>query len=119
MAFGTVCMLPNWADGWAGRLTGLLRARWGRVPPFRVFRFYWSKKSGSAPGDTLNHFIGATDVLSGSSLGLNGKSLGSVQGKSILLGSENGSEPLTSLSISFDNQEILGSIDYSGFFEFG
>lgn len=77
------------------------------------------EKSGPAPGDTLNHFIGATDVLNGSSLGLNGKSLGSEQGKSILLGSENGSEPLTSLSISFDNQEILGSIDYSGFFEFG
>lgn len=73
------------------------------------------EKGCSAPGDTLNHFIGATGVLSGSSLGLNGKSLGSVQGKSILLGSENGSEPLTSLSISFDNQEILGSIDYSGF----
>lgn len=35
------------------------------------------------------------------------------------MGSENGSEPLTSLSISFDNQEILGSIDYLGFFEFG
>lgn len=85
------------------------------MPPFRVFRFYWSKKSGSDPGDTLNHFIGATDVLSGGSLGLNGKSLGSVQGKSIQLGSENGSEPLTSLSISFDNQEISGSIDYSGF----
>lgn len=65
------------------------------------------EKSGSAPGDTLNHFIGATDVLSGSSLGLNGKSLGSVQGKSILFDSENGSEPLTSLSISFDNQEIF------------
>lgn len=77
------------------------------------------EKSGPAPGNTLNHFIGATDVLNGSSLGLNGKSLGSEQGKSILLGSENGSEPLTSLSISFDNQEILGSIDYSGFFEFG
>ena len=41
--FGTVCMLPNWADGWAGRPTGLLRARWGRVPPFRVFRLCWSK----------------------------------------------------------------------------
>lgn len=43
--FGTVCMLPNWADGWAGRPTGLLRARWGRVPPFRVFRLCWSKRA--------------------------------------------------------------------------
>lgn len=77
------------------------------------------EKSGPAPGDTLNYFIGATDVLNGSSLGLNGKSLGSEQGKSILFGSENGSEPLTSLSISFDNQETLGSIGYSGCYEFG
>lgn len=77
------------------------------------------EKGGPAPGDTANHFIGATDILSGSSFGLNGKSLGSAQGKSILLGSESGSEPLTSLSISFDNQETLGSIGYSGCYEFG
>lgn len=76
-------------------------------------------KGSSTPGDTANHFIGATDILSGSSFGLNGKSLGSAQGKSILLGSESGSEPLTSLSISFDNQETLGSIGYSGCYEFG
>lgn len=30
------------------------------------------EKGCSAPGDTANHFIGATDVLSGSSYGLNG-----------------------------------------------
>lgn len=78
------------------------------------------EKGGSAPGDTATHFIGATDILSGSSLCLNGKSLGSLRGKSILLGSESGSsEPLTSLSISFENQEISGSIGYSGCFEFG
>lgn len=78
------------------------------------------EKGGSAPGDTATHFIGATDILSGSSLCLNGKSLGSLRGKSILLGSESGSsEPLTSLSISFENQEISGSIGYSGRFEFG
>lgn len=78
------------------------------------------EKGGSAPGDTATHFIGATDILSGSLLCLNGKSLGSLRGKSILLGSESGSsEPLTSLSISFENQEISGSIGYSGCFEFG
>ncbi len=77
------------------------------------------EKGSSTPGDTANHFIGATDILSGNSFGLNGKSLGSAQGKSILLGSESGSEPLTSLSISFDNQETLGSIGYSGCYEFG
>lgn len=78
------------------------------------------EKGGYAPGDTATHFIGAIDILSGSSLCLNGKSLGSLRGKSILLGSESGSsEPLTSLSISFENQEISGSIDYSGCFEFG
>lgn len=78
------------------------------------------EKGGSAPGDTATHFVGATDILSGSSLCLNGKCLGSLRGKSILLGSESGSsEPLTSLSISFENQEISGSIDYSGCFEFG
>lgn len=76
------------------------------------------EKGGSAPGDTLNHFIGATDVLSGSSYSLNGNSLGTVQGKTILMGSESGSEPLTSLSISFDNQETSGSIGYSGCYEF-
>lgn len=31
------------------------------------------EKGGSAPGDTATHFIGATDILSGSSLCLNGK----------------------------------------------
>lgn len=76
------------------------------------------EKGCSAPGDTANHFIGATDVLSGSSYGLNGNSLGTVQGKTILMGSESGSEPLTSLSISFDNQETSGSIGYSGCYEF-
>lgn len=76
------------------------------------------EKGGSAPGDTLNHFIGATDVLSGSSYSLNGNSSGTVQGKTILMGSESGSEPLTSLSISFDNQETSGSIGYSGCYEF-
>lgn len=76
------------------------------------------EKGCSAPGDTTNHFIGATDVLSGSSYGLNGNSLGTVQGKTILMGSESGSEPLTSLSISFDNQETSGSIGYSGCYEF-
>lgn len=34
------------------------------------------------------------------------------------MGSESGSEPLTSLSISFDNQETSGSIGYSGCYEF-
>lgn len=76
------------------------------------------EKGCSAPGDTANHFIGATDVLSGSSYGLNGNSLGTVQGKTVLMGSESGSEPLTSLSISFDNQETSGSIGYSGCYEF-
>lgn len=76
------------------------------------------EKGCSAPGDTANHFIGATDVLSGSSYGLNGNSLGTVQGKTILMGSESGPEPLTSLSISFDNQETSGSIGYSGCYEF-
>ena len=47
-----------------------------------------------------------------------GNSLGTVQGKTILMGSESGSEPLTSLSISFDNQETSGSIGYSGCYEF-
>lgn len=44
------------------------------------------EKGCSAPGDTANHFIGATDVLSGSSYGLNGNSLGTVQGKTIFNG---------------------------------
>ena len=77
------------------------------------------EKGGSAPGDTTCHFVGVTDTLSGISLGLNGKSLGLEQGKSIILGSESGSEPLTSISLTFENQETLGSIDYSGCFEFG
>lgn len=34
------------------------------------------EKGGSAPGDTATHFIGATDILSGSSLCLNGKKPG-------------------------------------------
>ena len=45
-----------------------------------------AEKGCSAPGATANHFIGATDVLSGSSYGLNGNSLGTVQGKTILMG---------------------------------
>ncbi len=77
------------------------------------------EKGGSAPGDTTCHFVGVTDTLSGISLGLKGKSLGLEQGKSIILGSESGSEPLTSISLTFENQETLGSIDYSGCFEFG
>lgn len=77
------------------------------------------EKGGSAPGDTTCHFDGVTDTLSGISLGLNGKSLGLAQGKSILLGSESGSEPLTSISLALENQDTLGSIDYSGCFEFG
>ena len=77
------------------------------------------EKGSSSPGDTTGHFVGVTDTLSGISLGLNGKSLGLAQGKSILLGSESGSEPLTSISLTFENQDTLGSIDYSGCFEFG
>lgn len=77
------------------------------------------EKGGSAPGGTTCHFVGVTDTLSGISLGLNGKSLGLAQGKSILLGSESCSEPLTSISLALENQDTLGSIDYSGCFEFG
>ena len=77
------------------------------------------EKGGSAPGDTECHFVGVADTLSGFSLGLNGKSLGLAQGKSILLGSESRSEPLTSISLALENQDTLGSIDYSGCFEFG
>lgn len=77
------------------------------------------EKGSSSPGGTTGHFVGVTDTLSGISLGLNGKSLGLAQGKSILLGSESGSEPLTSISLSLENQDSLGSINYSGCFEFG
>lgn len=118
MTFGTVSLLAIWVDGWAGHRMGPAgSAAKGAV--IQGVQILLVEKGSSTPGDTANHFIGATDILSGSSLGLNGKSLGSAQGKSILLGSESGSEPLTSLSISFDNQETLGSIGYSGCYEFG
>lgn len=77
------------------------------------------EKGSSAPGGATCHFVGVTDTLSGISLGLNGKSLGLSQGKSILLGSESCSEPLTSISLALENQDTLGSIDYSGCLEFG
>lgn len=110
------CNLGGWL-GWTSNGSPAGSAAKGAV--IQGVQILLVEKGSSTPGDTANHFIGATDILSGSSLGLNGKSLGSAQGKSILLGSESGSEPLTSLSISFDNQETLGSIGYSGCYEFG
>ena len=110
------CNLGGWL-GWTSNGSPAGSAAMGAA--IQGVQILLVEKGSSTPGDTANHFIGATDILSGSSLGLNGKSLGSAQGKSILLGSESGSEPLTSLSISFDNQETLGSIGYSGCYEFG
>lgn len=110
------CNLGGWL-GWTSNGSPAGSAAMGAA--IQGVQILLVEKGSSTPGDTANHFIGATDILSGSSLDLNGKSLGSAQGKSILLGSESGSEPLTSLSISFDNQETLGSIGYSGCYEFG
>lgn len=110
------CNLGGWL-GWTSNGSPAGSAAMGAA--IQGVQILLVEKGSSTPGDTANHFIGTTDILSGSSLGLNGKSLGSAQGKSILLGSESGSEPLTSLSISFDNQETLGSIGYSGCYEFG
>lgn len=104
--------------GWASN--GAAAGTVGMSSGVQAVQIVLVEKGEEAPGSTEGAFKGSEHaVLQGAALGLDGSTVGTGTGSTIVIGSEDASKPLKSFALNVNNQICDGSILYQSGSQYG